>query len=91
MPIVNQYSKLQPCRNCGYEVRYVRNIENAATPVNANWVCPNCGTRVPGVQVASFVQYEMSTPDKATPNMPQQWIYATPDSGGYDGEVKASF
>lgn len=87
---VNQFSRLQPCRNCGYEVRYVRDIENAATPVNNNWLCVNCGVRVPGVQVEKFVANEYTVADAVvtgTTMSSPTYRLATPDLGGYASVV----
>lgn len=82
---VLQYSRLLPCRNCGYEVRYVRDIENAATPKANNWLCPNCGIRVPAAQVEKFVANEYTVADAVVVNttLSTPFYLATPDLGGY--------
>lgn len=81
---VTQFSRLLPCRNCGYEVRYVRDIENAATPVANNWLCPNCGTRVPASQVEKFVANEYGVVDATVTGttLSTPFFLATPDLGG---------
>ena len=93
---VKQYSRLLNCRNCEYEVQYYRDIENAATPkVTANWLCPNCGLRVPAIQVEVYVAGEMATPapqsgtSVAIPEtLSTNFTLATPDLGGYESVIK---